>query len=162
MPYLIESRYKGIDVEVTPYLYRKRPGSIVESTSVDVRGLDSFWLISYMLDECTRAGMPVNQCIYDTTIRLMGPLLVGRTLALKPDERRDLFIACCNLIQRQKEFSRLRLKGSEYWVDVETALKTYNYRLWATGIFGVAMCEGGLGLKSAVSLVKESLRCPIS
>lgn len=157
-PYLIEPRYNGLDVDTDPYLYRKRPGSIVSATSTDPRGIDSFWVTSYMLSECRRIGIKLDQGLFDTTIEMMGPLLVGRASILSESGIRDLFLACCETIREQSEFNGLYTKLGNGWNDVAEALQTGNFSLWASGVAAIAIHEGSLGRRAIMRLLKAALR----
>lgn len=151
-PFLVESRFRGGDVRGSLYKYRDRPGSIVTSTPRDARGLDSFWLLGVMLDECRRLSIPLDGFIYRQTLRLMGPLLLGRSGAANHYQRRCLFFSCCNLLANTSEFAGMGLGCfSEYWSDLELALRTRNYRLWCLACCGITLMEGGMYLKDAVS-----------
>lgn len=152
MPYLVESRFKGMETDSITYLYRDRPGSIVNSTAGNPKGLDSFYLIGYMLDECNRLGIPFNR-VFKTTLSAMGPTLLSRSTALDPDQMKQLFYACCDLVQPIEDFSNLRCDLDWYWETLRASLLSRNYRAWCASCLAIALEQEIGGVRRAVELL---------
>ena len=83
-----------------------------------------------MLALCRELSIPISQTLYDRTLVQMGPLLRGRTNALKKQERKALFSSCCDLMANTPEFKSLRTSLQGRWRDLESALRERNYYRW--------------------------------
>lgn len=157
MPYLVESRFKGLETSLITYYYRDRPGSIVNSTAGNPKGLDTFWLIGYMLNECSRLSIPFKK-VFETTLSAMGPTLLNRSTALNPNQMKQLFFACCDLLQPIEDFSSQRCDMGWYWEALRTALLTRDYRAWCASCLAIALVQEAGGAKRAIELLLAERR----
>lgn len=157
MPYLVESRFKGLETDSITYLYRDRPGSIVNSTAGNPKGLDSFYLIGYMLDECERLGIPFDK-VFETTLNAMGPTLLNRSTALNPSQMKQLFYACCDLVQPLEEFSSPHCDLGWCWEALRTSLLARDYQAWCASCLAIALEQEAGGAKRAFELLSAERR----
>ena len=155
MPFLIEPRFRGVETDALVYSYRDRPGSIVNSTPSSLKGLDSFWLIGYFLDECRRLGIP-SSSVFDATLRSMGPTLMGRTTALDGVQMRTLFHACCGIVQGEGGFRTSRCTMGRYWEMLRDSLLTGAFRTWCACCVAISLAEGGCTVKRPLQLLSDS------
>lgn len=153
MPYLIESRFKGLEAEPLRYLYRDRPGSIVNSTVGNPKGLDSFWLIGYMLDECKRLHIPYER-VLGTTLVAMGPTLLNRSTALDQNQMQHLFRACCNLIRPIEAFRSPCYEMGKYHETLRKSLLVGDYKAWCASCLAIALEGDTGGAKRALKLLR--------
>ena len=144
--------------EEAGYLYRIRPGSIVESTPHDSKGLDSYWVLEEMVGWKEHLGIRYSGQDYDRILPLFGPLLMGRTTFLSPLQRRALFSACCDLFGSIEEFSTLRTHLGPSWSDLEKSLRVRSYGLWCLSCAALAAPTRSIKLAIAWSFFLESLR----
>lgn len=153
IPYLVESRFRGLETNSLCYLYRNRPGSIVNSTIGNPKGLDSFWLISIMLDECLRLDIPFEK-VFEITLYAMGPTLLNRSTALTPNQMKLLFLSCCNLVNSILNFSSIPCKMGRYWNTLRHSLVAKQYKTWCASCLAIALEEDNGGAKRALQLLK--------
>lgn len=116
--------------EETGYFYRMHADSQSGKSPFTYKSLDSYWILEDMISLCRKLGIPISGKLYDLTLKQLGPLLRGRTSALKKEERKILFSACCDLIENTPEFRGLHSSLPGRWRDLERALRTRNYFLW--------------------------------
>lgn len=152
MPYLVESRFTGLKTDSITYFYRDRPGSIVNSTAGNPKGLDSFYLIRYMLDECERLHIPFER-VLETTLAAMGPTLLSRTTVLNPEQMVQLFRACCDLVLHIDEFTNPHGDFDWWWEALHTSLLTRNYRAWCASCLAISLGQEIGGARRAIELL---------
>lgn len=128
---IVLPRYKGSYIEAAGYLRRNRADSITHTASYEKKGLDTYWIIEEMLEWNRLLGFSVDQVIYDWLIVQMGPLMLSRTKALSDSDLKNLFYVCCDLFSSEVDGSLLSTSLSGKWLDIELALRSRNFDLWA-------------------------------
>ncbi|MFM7269302.1 MAG: glycosyltransferase family 2 protein [Cyanobium sp.] len=129
--FCIESRYVEFKAsDELGYFYRIHPDSQCGKSPHTYKSIDSYWILEDLLPLCRELGIPLSQNLYDRTIMQLGPLLRGRTNALKKQERKALFSSCCDLIANTPEFDSLCTSLPGRWRDLEWALRKRNYHRW--------------------------------
>lgn len=80
-PLWIDSFFKDEPCyDLSGYYYRIRPGSIMQSTPTNVKGLDSYWVLDELISYRSELGISYSQEDFDRILPLFGPLLLGRTV----------------------------------------------------------------------------------
>lgn len=138
------------------YLYRMRPGSIVETSSENPKALDSFWVLEELLAWREWLGVAYRPEDYERLLPLFGPLLLGRTLFLSPSERRALFSLCCDLFASIEEFKEAKTARGGAWTDLEAALRTRSYVLWCLACAALAAPTRSVKLADAWAIYREA------
>lgn len=145
-PLCIDPRYvEEPCYDLSGYYYRSRPGSIMQSTPNNPKGLDSYWVLDELLSWRTELGITYTQKDYDQILPLFGPLLLGRTLALNDGSRREMFACCCETFCSVDEFRTMSTLRSGKWGDIEEALRTSDYDLYLVASLSLA-ADGNVGL----------------
>ncbi|KFI98641.1 glycosyltransferase family 2 protein [Bifidobacterium subtile] len=126
--FCITPRYRELAIKDFGYLYRYRSSSI--SHALNVKSIDTYWIVEELLHDCRKARVPFDQRLYDTTIHHLGQLMYWRTRNFPPEQQQILFSVCCDLLGSIPEFSRMRTTLTGCEKDVERSLRTGNYRLW--------------------------------
>lgn len=139
--------------ELAGYMYRIRPGSIMQSTPTNVKGLDSYWVLDELLSWRIPLGFSYSQQDYDSILPLFGPLLLGRTIALNNSSRRMLFCAASKTFCSVEEFETIKTSLPGAWSDIEISLRDSNYKLYLLASLRLAAAgDVGLSLKDAVKI----------
>lgn len=157
-PCCIQPLFHEEFVDDAGYLYRSRPGSIVEESSSNPKALDSYWALEEMLGWRDELGIVYGQSDYDRILRLMGPLLMGRTTFLDDAGRRALFSACCDLLAFLDELGDARTTLGGAWPDAERALRERRYELWCLACAALVREEGSIKLATAWRIYRQAVR----
>lgn len=156
-PCCIQPLFHEEFVDDAGYLYRSRPGSIVEESSSNPKALDSYWALEEMLGWRRGLGIVYGQSDYDRILRLMGPLLMGRTTFLGDAGRRALFSACCDLLASLDELGGARTTLGGAWPDAERALRERRYELWCLACAALVREEGSIKLATAWHIYRQAM-----
>lgn len=134
--FLIDPRYTQIYLDESVYLYRNNSEGITARCSKSKKGIDSFWIVEYLLDRADEMGIPYDQRMHDRVVKQLGPILWWRCAALGSIEKKALFAAACDLFAKRGKDMRCGL--GEKWNDIEKALRERNYLLWKIAIFALS------------------------
>ena len=156
-PCCIQPLFRESFVDDAGYLYRSRPGSIVEESSSNPKALDSYWALEGMLGWRGDLGIVLGQEDYDRLLQLMGPLLMGRTTFLDDEGRRALFSACCDLLASLAELRGVRTALGGAWEDVERALRERRYELWCLACAALVREAGSIKLATAWRIYRAAM-----
>ena len=156
-PCCVQPLFSEVFVDDAGYLYRSRPGSIVEESSSNPKALDSYWALEGMLGWRGDLGIVLGQEDYDRLLQLMGPLLMGRTTFLDDEGRRALFSACCDLLASLAELRGVRTALGGAWEDVERALRERRYKLWCLACVALVREAGSIKLATAWRIYREAM-----
>lgn len=139
--------------DLSGYYYRIRPGSIMQSTPTNVKGLDSYWVLDELISLRAELGINYSQEDFNRIFPLFGPLLLGRTVALDNCARKILFACCCDTFNSIDEFSRVSTSMNGRWKDIEKALRTSDYSRYLLASLSLA-ADGvtGLSLSDAIHI----------
>lgn len=138
------------------YCYRIRPGSIMQSTPSNVKGLDSYWVLDELISWRKQLGFIYGKSDYEKILPLFGPLLLGRTVALNNKAREALFICCCETFCSINEFSSFNTVRGSKWPDVELSLRMRDYNLWLLSALALSSSSDvGLSLSDALKIFKN-------
>lgn len=155
-PCCIDSLFHEEDISDAGYLYRSRPGSIVETSSSNPKALDAFWAMQEMISWRHDLGIVYGQQDWDRFIWLLGPLLMGRTTFLTNSERKALFSACCDLMASLEELQGVQTTRKGAWRDLERALREYCYELWCLACTALVKEAGSIKLTTAWHIYREA------
>lgn len=153
-PVWIDCRFKDDHCyDLDGYYYRIRPGSIMQSTPTNVKGLDSYWVLDWLISIRSDLGIIYSQEDFNRILPLFGPLLLGRTVALDNSARKILFDCCCDTFNSIDEFRTMGTSMSGRWKDIEGALRTLDYDRYLLGSLALA-ADGvtGLSLSDAIHI----------
>lgn len=129
--YCVLPRFRDARVNSVGYLYRKRGSSISHAACSRAKSIDSYWVTEEMLAWCRKLDVPLDQHMYERTLRQFGPLLYGRCVgALDEGGMRALFGTCAQCLRSVGEFEGMEAGTPGAWSDVEEALRTGDYALW--------------------------------
>lgn len=156
-PCCIQPLFNEVYVEDAGYLYRTRPGSIVEESSTNVKALDAYWALDEMLSWRFDLGCTLDQDDWDRLVWIMGPLTEGRTTFLTDERRRLLFSALCDTVASLVELSDERTTFSGAWQDVELALRGRHYELWCLACACLAKDSSSIKMATAWKIYQASL-----
>lgn len=156
-PCCIQPLFHEEFIEDDGYLYRSRPGSIVEESSSNPKALDSYWCLEEMLGWRDKLGIVLGQEDYDRLLQLMGPLLMGRTTFLDDTNRRALFSLCCDLLDALIELRGYRTTLWGAWLDVERSLRERQYELWCLACAALAQSAACIKLTEAWQIYREAM-----
>ena len=156
-PCCIDPLFREVFIEDAGYLYRSRPGSIVEETSTNPKALDAFWAMDEMLSWRSDLGIALEQADWDRILWLLGPLLMGRTTFLNNKARQALFSACCDMVASLSELADIHTSRSGFWCDIERALREYRYELWCLACAALVKEAGSIKLTTAWHIYREAL-----
>lgn len=139
--------------DLSGYYYRIRPGSIMQSTPTNVKGLDSYWVLDELISYRSKLGISYSQEDFDRIFPLFGPLLLGRTVALDNGARKTMFTCCCDTFNSIDEFSMVSTSMNGRWKDIERALRTSDYSRYLLASLSLA-ADGvtGLSLSDAIHI----------
>lgn len=155
-PCCIQPLFHEEFVDDAGYLYRSRPGSIVEASSTNPKALDAYWSMEELLSWRHDLGIVLGQRDWDRLVWLMGPLLMGRTTFLDDGARRALFSACCDLVASLGELSGVSTSLPGGWRDVERALRERRYELWCLACLALVREAGSIKLSVAWHIYREA------
>lgn len=155
-PCCIDPLFHEEDISDAGYLYRSRPGSIVETSSSNPKALDAFWAMQEMISWRHDLGIVYGQQDWDRFIWLLGPLLMGRTTFLTNSERKALFSACCDLMASLEELQGVQTTRKGAWRDLERALREYCYELWCLACTALVKEAGSIKLTTAWHIYREA------
>ena len=156
-PCCIQPLFHEESIDDAGYLYRTRPGSIVEESSTNVKALDAYWALDEMLSWRFDLGCTFNHEDWDRLIWIMGPLTEGRTTFLEDGQRRLLFSALCDTVASLEELSNERTTLSGAWQDVELALRGRHYELWCLACASLAKDSSSIKMATAWKIYRASL-----
>ena len=131
--------------DLSGYYYRIRPGSIMQSTPTNVKGLDSYWVLDELISYRSELGISYSQEDFDRIFPLFGPLLLGRTVALDNSARKTMFACCCNTFNSIDEFKTKGTSLNGRWRDIERSLRSSDYNRYLLASLALA-AQGGSGL----------------
>lgn len=134
--FLIDPLFTHSYVNESVYLYRRNGEGITAKCSSSKRGLDSYWIIEYLIDCLSDLHISYNQAIHDKIIKQLGPILWWRCSALNNKEKKALFVCACELFVANSGEFRCSLGGR--WNDLELALHNRNYQLWIIAVLGLS------------------------
>lgn len=155
-PCCIEPLFHEEFIDDAGYLYRSRPGSIVEASSSNPKALDAFWAMREMVSWRQDLGIVYGQQDWDRFIWLLGPLLMGRTTFLTNSQRKALFSACCDMVASLEELRDLHTTRKGFWQDLELALREYRYELWCLACAALVKEAGSIKLTTAWHIYREA------
>lgn len=144
-------------VDDAGYLYRTRPGSIVEESSTNVKALDAYWALDEMLSWRFDLGCTFEREDWDRLVWIMGPLTEGRTTFLEDGQRRLLFSALCDTVASLEELSGEHTTLPGAWRDVEFALRGRHYELWCLACAALAKDSSSIKMTTAWKIYRASL-----
>ncbi len=145
-PLWIDSFFKDEPCyDLSGYYYRIRPGSIMQSTPTNVKGLDSYWVLDELISYRSELGISYSQKDLDRIFPLFGPLLLGRTVALDNSARKTMFACCCDTFNSIDEFRMKSISLKGRWRDIERALRSSDYNRYLLASLALA-AQGGSGL----------------
>lgn len=153
-PLWIDSRFNDEPCyDLSGYYYRIRPGSIIQSTPTNVKGLDSYWVLDELISNRSELGISYSQKDYDRIFPLFGPLLLGRTIALDNSARKTMFACCCDTFNSIDEFRTKSTSLNGRWSDIERALRSSDYNRYLLASLALA-AQGvsGLSLSDAIHI----------
>lgn len=134
--FLIDPLFTQSYIDESVYLYRRNGEGITAKCSSSKKGLDSYWIVEYMLDCLSSLHIPYSQTIHDKVVKQLGPILWRRCFALNDKEREALFVCACQLFAAKSGGFRCSLGGR--WNDLERALRDRNYPLWIIAVLGLS------------------------
>lgn len=155
-PCCIQPLFHEEYIDNAGYLYRSRPGSIVETSSSNPKALDTFWAMRELISWRHSLGIVYGQKDWDRIIWLLGPLLMGRTTFLTNSERKALFSACCDMIASVTELREIHTTRKGSWRDLELALREYRYELWCLSCVALVPKTKGIQLPMAWHIYREA------
>lgn len=158
-PCCIQPLFREEYIRDDGYLYRSRPGSIVEESSSNPKALDSYWALEEMLGWRKDLGIVLGQADYDRLLLLMGPLLMGRTTFLDGPARRALFSLCCDLLCGLEELNGMQTALGGAWYDIERSLRQRQYELWCLACVALAQRENCIKLAVAWRIYRGAMKC---
>lgn len=145
-PLWIDSFFKDEPCyDLSGYYYRIRPGSIMQSTPTNVKGLDSYWVLDELISYRSELGISYSQEDFDRIFPLFGPLLLGRTVALDNSARKTMFACCCDTFNSIDEFKTKGTSLNGRWRDIERSLRSSDYNRYLLASLALA-AQGGSGL----------------
>ena len=145
-PLWIDSFFKDEPCyDLSGYYYRIRPGSIMQSTPTNVKGLDSYWVLDELISYRSELGISYSQEDFDRILPLFGPLLLGRTVALDNRARKPMFACCCDTFNSIDDFKTKNTSLNGRWRDIERSLRSSDYNRYLLASLALA-AQGGSGL----------------
>ncbi len=145
-PLWIDSFFKDEPCyDLSGYYYRIRPGSIMQSTPTNVKGLDSYWVLDELISYRSELGISYSQEDFDRILPLFGPLLLGRTVALDNNARKTMFACCCDTFNSIDDFKTKNTSLNGRWRDIERSLRSSDYNRYLLASLALA-AQGGSGL----------------
>lgn len=145
-PLWIDSFFKDEPCyDLSGYYYRIRPGSIMQSTPTNVKGLDSYWVLDELISYRSELGISYSQEDFDRILPLFGPLLLGRTVALDNRARKTMFACCCDTFNSIDDFKTKNTSLNGRWRDIERSLRSSDYNRYLLASLALA-AQGGSGL----------------
>lgn len=145
-PLWIDSFFKDEPCyDLSGYYYRIRPGSIMQSTPTNVKGLDSYWVLDELISYRSELGISYSQEDFDRILPLFGPLLLGRTVALDNSARKTMFACCCYTFNSIDDFKTKNTSLNGRWRDIERSLRSSDYNRYLLASLALA-AQGGSGL----------------
>lgn len=125
LSFLIETRYENREIEDKGYLYRHTRSSISRKKGSDVRCLDTYWILEYLLNERKTLGLPLDDSIKKKVVDQCGDIMYHRCKKLRKEQKQLIFSAAASLVQ-EIDFRKSILEKS----DIGKAISKNNYRLW--------------------------------
>lgn len=156
-PCCIQPLFNEAYVDDAGYLYRTRPGSIVEESSTNVKALDAYWALDEMLSWRYDLGCALGCEDWDRLVWIMGPLTEGRTTFLEDGQRRLLFSALCDTVASLEELSGERTTLPGVWQDIDLALRGRHYELWCLACAALAKDSSSIKMTTAWKIYRASL-----
>lgn len=145
-PLWIDSFFKDEPCyDLSGYYYRIRPGSIMQSTPTNVKGLDSYWVLDELISYRSELGISYSQEDFDRILPLFGPLLLGRTVTLDNGARKTMFACCCDTFNSIDDFKTKNTSLNGRWRDIERSLRSSDYNRYLLASLALA-AQGGSGL----------------
>lgn len=145
-PLWIDSFFKDEPCyDLSGYYYRIRPGSIMQSTPTNVKGLDSYWVLDELISYRSELGISYSQEDFDRILPLFGPLLLGRTVTLDNSARKIMFACCCDTFNSIDDFKTKNTSLNGRWRDIERSLRSSDYNRYLLASLALA-AQGGSGL----------------
>ena len=145
-PLWIDSFFKDEPCyDLSGYYYRIRPGSIMQSTPTNVKGLDSYWVLDELISYRSELGISYSQEDFDRILPLFGPLLLGRTVTLDNSARKTMFACCCGTFNSIDDFKTKNTSLNGRWRDIERSLRSSDYNRYLLASLALA-AQGGSGL----------------
>lgn len=155
-PCCIQPLFREAFIDEAGYLYRSRPGSIVEDSSSNPKALDAFWALDEMLGWGHELGIVYGQQDWDRLVWIMGPLLMGRTTFLDDAARRALFSVLCDVVASLDELADVRTTLPGCWRDIELALRGRHYELWCLACAALARGSQSIKMVTAWSIYRQA------
>lgn len=153
-PLWIDSIFKDEPCyDLSGYYYRIRPGSIMQSTPTNVKGLDSYWVLDELISYRSGLGISYSQEDFDRILPLFGPLLLGRTVALDNSARKTMFACCCDTFNSIDDFKTKNTSLNGRWRDIERSLRSSDYNRYLLASLALA-AQGvsGLSVSDAINI----------
>lgn len=145
-PLWIDSFFKDEPCyDLSGYYYRIRPGSIMQSTPTNVKGLDSYWVLDELISYRSELGISYSQEDFDRILPLFGPLLLGRTVTLDNSARKTMFACLCDTFNSIDDFKTKNTSLNGRWRDIERSLRSSDYNRYLLASLALA-AQGGSGL----------------
>ena len=135
--FCINTRWRERYIDVPVYLYRHNSKGITSTCNSSKKGLDTLWIVDELLRWNRQLGNPFDQTMYERVIYQLGPILWGRTVALDEREHIAAFAYSCDLLAACDPEGRYATERGPRWSDLERGLRTRNYALWKTAIYGL-------------------------
>lgn len=155
-PCCIQPMFHEVFIEDAGYLYRSRPGSIVEESSCNPKALDAFWSLEEMLGWRRDLGFELDVEDWRRLVWIMGPLTMGRTTFLDNSARRALFSAMCDLVSSLGELSDVGAHIDGRWQDAELALRGRYYELWCLACAALAKDSSSIKMTTAWDIYRKA------
>ena len=157
-PCCIQPLFHEEFVDDAGYLYRSRPGSIVEESSSNPKALDSYWALEEMLGWRDDLGITYGQADLDHFMGVMGPTLMGRATSLDVNGLRALFSLVCDLVDSLKELDAIHTSRPGAWHDIELSLRERRFELWCLACASTAAESGDVKMLTAWSYYRQAMR----
>lgn len=146
--YLVWPLFSGMSFPGSTYQYRQRSGSIVSTTKGNPKGLDFFWLTETVIEEGVVRGVSID-VLATLTLKRMGPTMLFCSEVLDGDQMKALFLLCSEIIDRFEPICR----DKGHWQNLETALRSRDYRRWLWCCLALALEMNFNGAKRAAQLL---------
>ncbi|MGU3499866.1 glycosyltransferase family 2 protein [Mycobacterium sp. C31M] len=112
------------------YNYRDNPDGITRKVLRSASALDAFWIVSVLLEQRKRLGIPVDERLLDTVEFQFGELLWLRLAGQDPRVLRMVFSAACVVVNAIRDQVGTNRQGAESQY-LDHAFAAHRYDLWA-------------------------------
>ena len=123
---LAPSAKKCYRYDAAVYAYRLNPEGITATSSLEKKGLDSFWMMELMLDSMEALGIRIDDQVYSRILRM-----VSQTYFCAKNREENLqmavFIATCGILKRWNEQLHT---DNKFRAMLQKALLTEDYQTY--------------------------------